>query len=73
MWIETCDGELVNLDRVGLIRIRFEAHVVAYTDQLDRDGNEIGYVLFGGTLTECTTYMATLKERLRGGARKLTG
>jgi|GEM_PF-3025862 len=76
MWIETCDGELVNLDRAGFIRVMdtgIESEVVAWTGALDRDGDEISYQLFRGTGAACAAYMAALSEQLRGGARKLSG
>jgi len=78
MWIETMDIELVNLDRIGRICVMSAgagrlSEVVAYTGTMDNEGNEIEYVLSRGTLTECTAMYAALKERLRGGARKLTG
>ena len=76
MWIETMDIELINLDRIGRICVMGAgtlSEVVAYTGTMDSEGNEIEYVLLRGTRAECTTCMATLKERLRGGARKMTG
>jgi len=76
MWIETCDGELVNMDRAVFVRIMgagISSEVVAWTGQLDRGGDELGYQLFRGTREACDGYVVALKERLRGGARKLTG
>jgi len=75
MWIDTYDGEFVNLDRIVFIRPRTTgaaAEVVAYTGTLDSDGVELEYVLFLGSLAACDGYMVALKERLRGWDRLLT-
>jgi len=72
MFIETFDGELVNLDRVGIIRVSprgTESEVMACMGALDRDGDEISYQLFRGTGEACKAYMTALKERLRGWDR----